>query len=185
MLEGRPDTASAPVIVIGSPSPRRPGSAIEASASSTLPLDRAVVSAVGRALSDPRLEPVFLVVGADPELTEGLVSGLSRRGVRTAHAGTIADACAWCTKIAPDAIILDLDLPDGDGTGFIQWMRDRSNLSGVDLVVYGRREMAPMDRLRLAVGDEQVFVTSHMTPEVVVQHVVGLARLRAPQELGV
>lgn len=58
----------------------------------------------------------ILVVDDDPAFRELAGRFLAEIGLRvTAQAGTVAAALAIAEEIRPDAALVDIDLPDGDG----------------------------------------------------------------------
>lgn len=78
-----------------------------------------------------------LVVEDDPTLRETLAATLQsicRQPVRTA--GTVADATRECVQASPDLVLLDLGLPDGDGTELFSRLRA---LTDVPIIVLSGR----------------------------------------------
>jgi two-component system OmpR family response regulator len=65
-----------------------------------------------------------LVVDDDPYTRFGLRSLFSRQGWDVALAGTVTEAVAALDP-APQCVILDLDLPDGDGAAVLREVRAR------------------------------------------------------------
>lgn len=62
------------------------------------------------------MERSILVVDDDPAFRELAGRFLSDLGLRvTAEAGTVAAALAMARETRPDAALVDIDLPDGDG----------------------------------------------------------------------
>ncbi|CAL95710.1 response regulator [Azoarcus olearius] len=53
---------------------------------------------------------------------------LERAGYRVDEAATRADGLAQAAAQAPDLLLLDLGLPDGDGVGFVRALRDWTRL---------------------------------------------------------
>ena len=64
-----------------------------------------------------------LVVDDDPGLTRALVVNLRARGYDVQAAATGADALRLASARPPDAVILDLGLPDMDGTDVVAGLR--------------------------------------------------------------
>jgi CheY-like chemotaxis protein len=51
---------------------------------------------------------------------------------------------------APDLIILDLTLPDGDGFSLVDWLRRQPALQALPLVVYSSREISEAEMAEAA-----------------------------------
>ncbi len=85
--------------------------------------------------SDPRLAVSALLVEDDPTSAFALSSGLRDANLKLTVVGTIADANAVLASAVPDAIILDLFLPDGDGRSLLARVRSDPRTSGVHAVV--------------------------------------------------
>ena len=75
--------------------------------------------------TSPMLHPRVLVAEDDAELRELLVKGLRRHDLDVAGVGTgaqlLADTEAW----KPDALVIDIGLPDADGRAVCQALRAR------------------------------------------------------------
>lgn len=67
--------------------------------------------------------PRVLVVDDNRLVRELFLASLTERGARCRAAGTGAEALARARDETPDVIVLDLALPDGDGTDFVAPLR--------------------------------------------------------------
>jgi two-component system KDP operon response regulator KdpE len=67
-----------------------------------------------------------LVVEDEVPMRRFLRSALTTHGFRVIEAGTLAEAEALLTSEPPDAILLDLGLPDGDGLELLRRLREWS-----------------------------------------------------------
>ena len=65
---------------------------------------------------------------------------LEDAGFRVSTAGTIGDAYALCQSGRPDAILLDLRLPDGDGLSLLKRLRAEGLPLPVVVALTGRDE---------------------------------------------
>jgi DNA-binding NarL/FixJ family response regulator len=60
-----------------------------------------------------------LIIDDDPAFRDGIAGALTRRGYEIAGtAGTLAEARAALIDLRPDAVVLDVNLPDGNGVAF-------------------------------------------------------------------
>jgi two-component system KDP operon response regulator KdpE len=73
------------------------------------------------------LTPTVLLVEDDLQIRRFLRAALPAHGVRLYEAGTGADGLAQAATRTPDAILLDLGLPDLDGLEFIRRLREWSS----------------------------------------------------------
>lgn len=81
----------------------------------------------------------ILIVDDHLEIVRTLVMNFRARGYRTLSAGDAASASALVAEASPDAMILDLGLPDMDGGELIGKIRSWSNVP--ILVLSGRTEL--------------------------------------------
>jgi two-component system response regulator MprA len=101
------------------------------------------------------LEPRILLVEDDAELREMVRRALEREGFAVTSRGTGADALRAAEAEPPDALVLDIGLPDSDGRDVCQALRAR----GVDApVLFLTARDAVTDRLAgfSAGGDDYV-----------------------------
>jgi DNA-binding response OmpR family regulator len=65
---------------------------------------------------------------------------LEDAGFRVSAAGTLSDAYAICRSDPPDAILLDLRLPDGEGLALVKRLREEGPQVPVVVALTGRDE---------------------------------------------
>lgn len=70
----------------------------------------------------------ILIIEDDSGLGRGISFALEQEGYETAAVKTIAEGKRLLEKEMPDAVLLDLNLPDGDGIDFCRELRERSDL---------------------------------------------------------
>ena len=78
--------------------------------------------------------PSILVVEDDAGIATQLVRGLTRGGYQVEHVMTGAEALA---HEVPDVVLLDLELPDGDGVNVCRKLRERSPVAIIVVTAYG------------------------------------------------
>jgi CheY-like chemotaxis protein len=103
-----------------------------------------------------------------------LEESFERHGIKTSHAGSGAEAIELCRELTPDLFILDLVLPDLDGFGVVDWLRDQNHLRHVPLVLYSAAEPTPQEKERLKLGPTQFMTKSRVPPEEFEQRVLQL-----------
>jgi len=70
-----------------------------------------------------------LIVDDDPAFRDGVAGVLAQRGYEVAGcAGTLAEASRALAELDPDAVLLDVDLPDGNGVTFTGATRPRARV---------------------------------------------------------
>src|SRR5688500_15466089 len=70
------------------------------------------------------LSPLVLIVEDERPIRRFLAAALSAEGYRFDEAASSAEAMRLAAAGPPDAIVLDLGLPDGDGLDLIRSLRD-------------------------------------------------------------
>jgi DNA-binding response OmpR family regulator len=68
--------------------------------------------------------PAVLIVDDDPEFRQRASRVLADRGYDVGTAATVAQARVGLRDARPDAVLLDVNLPDGDGLTFAQELAD-------------------------------------------------------------
>ena len=110
-----------------------------------------------------------LVVDDDPALVRALTINLRARGYQVHAAATGAGALQLAATDAPDAVVLDLGLPDMDGSYVIAGLR---GWTGVPILVLSAREDSAEKVAALDAGADDYVVKPFGMEEL-------LARLRA------
>ena len=83
---------------------------------------------------------LVLVVEDEPQMRRFLRASLGAEGYRVLEAWTIADGVRAVTAEHPDAILLDLGLPDGDGLELVRRVREWSSVPVIVVSARGREE---------------------------------------------
>jgi DNA-binding response OmpR family regulator len=111
----------------------------------------------------------ILVVEDDESVAAGIVEGLARAGFQTSHVASGGAALAHVRVSRPEFIILDLGLPDMDGTDVCRAVRA---LSATPIIVVSARD-EEIDRvLALELGADDYLVKPFGMRELI-------ARIRA------
>jgi two-component system, OmpR family, KDP operon response regulator KdpE len=119
--------------------------------------------------TSPTLRPRVLVVDDEPQILRALRTSLRAAGYEVASAGTAADALAAAALQPPEAVILDLILPDGNGVHVCRELRTWSTTPVIVLSAVGE-ERDKVDALDAGADD-------YVTKPVGIEEL--LARLRA------
>jgi len=72
---------------------------------------------------DVLADKTCLIVEDDACLATAQARALASAGMRTKHVGTLLDALGEVSSAAWDAMVVDLDLPDGDGLDLVRRLR--------------------------------------------------------------
>lgn len=94
----------------------------------------------------------ILIVEDDMDLKEGLEFSLNTDGYKTAAVSTIADAAAELKNNSFDGIILDCNLPDGNGFDFLTYIRRHFDIP-VLMLTARDSEIDEVKALELGVAD--------------------------------
>lgn len=112
------------------------------------------------------------LVDDDPFLTQALARTLTAQGANVFTFGTLADAWAGLQSQIPDVLVLDLNLPDGDGMDLCR--RIRSRWSFPVLMLSARSES--MDKVTgLDVGADD-YLTKPFDPHELIARIRALLR---------
>ena len=111
----------------------------------------------------------ILFVEDERSISEPFAKALAREGFEPTVAATAADALALAEEIDPDFVLLDLNLPDGDGRDVARELRRRGDVPILMLTARGTE----MDRVvGLELGADDYVVKPFSSAEVI-------ARIRA------
>jgi DNA-binding response OmpR family regulator len=122
----------------------------------------------------------LLLIDDDTRLTEMVGEYLRRQGYEVAVAGTLAAGREQLERQAPDALILDLMLPDGDGLDFTRELRAQPRTRRLPLLMLTARG-EPMDRIvGLEIGADD-YLGKPFEPRELLARLKALLRRAAPE----
>lgn len=84
----------------------------------------------------------ILLVEDDYELNQTLCYALGKENYHVKRAFSIEEAKEHYSKKAPDLILLDVNLPDGEGFAFCKWIRERTDVPVIFLTARDLEEDA-------------------------------------------
>ena len=93
-------------------------------------------------------QPYVLVVDDEPDLVEVLTEMLNEQGYTASGAHNGHEAQDVLRAVTPDAILLDLDMPQVSGWEFLMQLRRRAELDGVRVVILTGKDPSLNDRVR-------------------------------------
>jgi two-component system response regulator PilR (NtrC family) len=84
-----------------------------------------------------------LIVDDEPDIRDLLEITLSRMGLNTVTAGTLAGGIAGMKKHTPNVCLTDMNLPDGKGIELVQWIQQHAPNTPVAVITaYGSMDIA-------------------------------------------
>jgi DNA-binding response OmpR family regulator len=125
--------------------------------------------------------PLVLFVEDEPSISEPFSAALTREGFEPVVAGTLADARAAVAAQAPDLVLLDLGLPDGDGRDLCRELRAASD---VPIIVVTARGTELERVLGLELGADDYVVKPFSGVEVIARMRAVLRRARPAAAAG-
>jgi two-component system KDP operon response regulator KdpE len=117
-----------------------------------------------------------LVVEDEAPMRRFLSAALHSHGFRVVEAHTLATAQRLATEQHPDAILLDLGLPDGDGLSFV---RDLRTWSAAPVIVLSARDREDDKVTALDAGADDYLTKPFGTSELLARIRVALRHARA------
>lgn len=88
------------------------------------------------------MQEKIMVIEDDEEMNQGICYMLKKEGFLAIPANTVMQAKELCKAKSPDLILLDINLPDGDGFAFIQWEKRTSDIPVIFLTARDLEEDA-------------------------------------------
>lgn len=109
--------------------------------------------------------PRVILVEDDEDLTRVMVTMFNTRGIEIIHARTGREAIRFSQVLTPDLIVLDVNVPDGDGFEVVKSLRQHSHLQGIPLVVHSSLDFTTEEKERLRLGATEFLTKGRVTPE--------------------
>jgi two-component system KDP operon response regulator KdpE len=125
-------------------------------------------------VSTPR--PRVLVCDDEPHIVRALKVVLREAGFEALPAGTAAEALQVATLQVPDAAILDLVLPDGDGVQVCRALREWTQMPVIVLSAVGDED----HKVRALEAGADDYVTKPFSPRELVARLQAVLRRAAP-----
>jgi signal transduction histidine kinase/DNA-binding response OmpR family regulator/HAMP domain-containing protein len=157
-LKGDPALADIPVILVTIVDERQRGYALGAVEYMVKPIDRERLAAVLRQLADGTGH--LLLVEDDQDIRAMMRLALEGEGWKVVEAEHGRAALEWLAQVRPDAIVLDLMMPEMDGFEFVAELRNRAEWRDIPVLVVTALELSEADRHRLNGAVERVIQKS-------------------------
>jgi signal transduction histidine kinase/DNA-binding response OmpR family regulator len=145
-------TRSVPVVIVSMMDNRELGLALGADDYFVKPVDRDRLVARIRELArttPPSVRPRLLLVDDDPMVHELLDAALGSLGFTVDHALSGVEGLAMAAKIRPDAIVLDLMMPDLNGFEVASALKEREATAHVPVLVLTAKDLTDHERQQL------------------------------------
>jgi DNA-binding NarL/FixJ family response regulator len=108
----------------------------------------------------------LLIIDDHAVVRQGLVQAFNENGFDSIEtAGNLADARAKIAAFNPDAVIVDLNLPDGSGLEIVQWVRRHS--SEVALIILSLNDPAKFIKIARSSGANAYLSKSQSMQEII------------------
>ncbi len=161
-LRELPATSALPVVVVSArdaEANRDRAASAGAVAYLEKPVDGALLlTTIRRNLPRPAAtSPRVLVIEDDVDTRRALLMRLTAAGFETSSAADATTGFGAALKVRPDAILLDLGLPAGDGIALIGRLRSHKWLSGIPVFVLSARPASTTRQLALDAGAADYF----------------------------
>ena len=139
-----------------------------------------MLAALSKVLRVEREPSRVLLVEDDADLAKVILATFERAGIQVHHASTQRKAMELCVSSRPDLVILDIALPDGDGFGLVDWLRQQQDMKNLPLVVYSAQDLSEGERKKLRLGNTEFLTKARVQPQDV--ETLVLSMLRQPND---
>jgi signal transduction histidine kinase/DNA-binding response OmpR family regulator len=169
-LKRNPDTAATPVVVISTLDEARKGMSLGADVYAVKPVDRRWLLDTLARLTHSGPPPLRVLVIDDHETAHHIV-----RHLLPAPRYTVADALtggsgvAMARSTSPDAVVLDLNLPDMDGRDVLAQLKSHPETAHIPVIIVSSQPLTESDRLAWADAVADVVPKHRLTRETLEQ----------------
>ena len=180
-LKHSPTTAAIPVVILSVLSPVSAGGSVVPQGWVQKPFnENQLLGELARVLHAGDGPAHVLLVEDDADLAAVVIASFEDAAVHVHHAATRANAMERCLRNAPDLLILDLTLPDGDGFTLVDWLRKQPTLRTLPLVVYSGHEVSDSEMSQLRLGPTQFLTKAKVQPHEVEELVLNIVQRLRP-----
>ena len=108
----------------------------------------------------------LLIIDDHAVVRQGLIQAFNDKGFASVEtAGTLKEARAKIAAFNPEAIIVDLNLPDGSGLEIVQWVRKHS--ADVAIIILSLNDPAQFVKIARSSGANAYLSKSQSMPEII------------------
>jgi signal transduction histidine kinase/CheY-like chemotaxis protein len=142
-LKASERTRQIPVVVVSGQTPTGDPAVIESAEEwlSKPVTEPRLITAVASAIEGRRREATVLIIEDDQDLAHVLKALLVSHGLNVVHVSTVAEGVRRARELHPQVVVLDLGLPDGDGSDVLAQLRDEAALEDTAVVVYSAADV--------------------------------------------
>lgn len=120
----------------------------------------------------------ILLVEDDYELSQTICYALNKENYRVLSAFSIEEARNHYSEQEPDLILLDVNLPDGEGFAFCRWVRERT---GVPIIFLTARDLEEDALAGYDAGAED-YVTKPFSMKILLKKISVILKMTADNE---
>jgi CheY-like chemotaxis protein len=168
-IKGDPTLADIPVILMTILDERNRGYALGAADYLVKPVDRERLVRILRKIAATGRHA--LVVDDDEIMRRGVAQALEKDGWLVNEAANGREGLARLAEFLPDAIVLDLMMPEIDGFGFLEALRHHPQWRHIPVIVVTAKDLTEDDHRRLNGGVEHILQKDAPTREEMLQAV--------------
>lgn len=169
-LKWDPVTCAIPIVTLSTA--ERPDEQVEPWAADALPPSAtrpALAATLQHVLAKQKLHrPYVLVVDDEPDLVEILTAVLAEHGFAASGAHNGREALEVLRAVTPDAILLDLDMPEVNGWEFLAQLRAAEEVKAMRIVILTGKDQSSEDRARgLSMGASDYLLKPCRVDEII------------------
>jgi CheY-like chemotaxis protein len=180
-LKQDPELADIPVVMVSILEEHEQGYLLGATDYMVKPVDRRKLVERLRRICQSSTGDV-LIVDDDPSLRKNLRKALEQEGYTVSEADNGVMGLERLAASIPDAIILDLLMPEMDGFDFVDELRRRHALAPIPVIVLTAKDLTADDRSRLQGTVERILHKSERTSTL--RTTVDVLRRLMPRKAG-
>jgi CheY-like chemotaxis protein len=170
-LKADPDLAAIPVIMLTIVDDKNLGFALGASEYLSKPVDRARLLQILKKYCGARAPESVLIVDDDPGFRDMLRRLLEQEGWTVAEADNGRTALAELARQRPQLILLDLLMPEMNGSEFLRQLRHHQEWRTIPVVVVTAKELSEEERRELSGPVRQILLPATYDRDEVLREV--------------